>query len=99
MEEVTLLEAIYRLHEHKKKRSRIVFEVTFDEVSRTARFGKFWHKVYKDWVYTVKAGPHEFGFSYSEKEAVSAILSIPGMALHGACVKYHIKQVEPEVTI
>lgn len=39
MNEITLLEALYKLRMHKSKKQRLIFKVTFDEgITRTARF-------------------------------------------------------------
>lgn len=94
MEEITLLEAIHQICHHKAKRKRIVFEVTFDEgISRKAYIGKVWSLVMGDWHYLVQDGEHSPQFCYTEKAAVSAILSISGMQLHGNVVKYHIRRI------
>ncbi len=91
--EITLLEALHRMCHHKAKRKRICFEVTFDEgITRKAHFAKRWCRITERWSYEVQEGPHTPCFSYEERQAVSAILSIPGMGLHGNTVKYHIHQ-------
>ena len=80
MNEITLLEAIHLLRMHKRKRQKLIFKVTFDEgITRTARFGKYWNKVMKSWTYMVQDGEHAPVFAYSERLAVSAIMSIKGM--------------------
>lgn len=93
-EELTLLEAIHQMYQHRAKRKRILFEVTFDEgVTRKAYFGKGWSIVMRDWHYLVQDGEHSPQFAYGEKAAVSAILSISGMHLCGNVVKYHIRRI------
>lgn len=93
MNEITLLEAIYKLRMHKNKKQRLFFTVTFDEgITRTARFGKVWHKVMKSWTYVVQDGEHSPTFAYSERLAVSAIISIKGMDLYFNSIRYHIHQ-------
>ena len=57
---------------------------------RTARFGKYWNKVMKTWTYVVQDGEHAPVFAYSERLAVSAIMSIKGMDLYFNSIKYHI---------
>lgn len=97
MTEITLLEAIYLLRIYKNKKERLLFTVTFDDgITRTARFGKAWSKVRKEWTYIVQDGPDSPGFVYGEREAVSAIFRIPGMSLYGATVRYHIHLVDDE---
>lgn len=94
MEEITLLDALQQMWHHKAKRKRIVFEVTFDEgITRKAYFGKVWSKAFQDWHYIVQDGEHTPQLAYNEKAAVSAIMSISGMRLHGNLVKYHIHRV------
>ena len=94
-EEITLLEAIHQMCHHRAKRKRIVFAVTFDEgITRKAYFGKVWSIVHNDWIYLVKDGEYSHEFTYNEKAAVSAILSIAGMHLCGNIVKYHIRRIK-----
>ena len=91
MNELTLLEALYKLRTHKSKRQKLIFRVTFDEgITRKAYFGKVWSRVRKEWTYIIQDGVHDPQFGYDEKAAVSAILSISGMRLQGNVVKYHI---------
>lgn len=91
MNEITLLEAIHMLRMHKSKRQRLVFKVTFDEgITRIAHFGKYWNKVTKSWTYVVQDGEHAPVFAYSERLAVSAIMSIKGMDLYFNSIRYHI---------
>lgn len=95
MNEITLLDALHQLYNFKDKRNKIVFEVTFDDgITRTARFGKVWSKVMKEWHYVVQDGQYSPGFGYGEREAVSAIMSISGLRLHGASTKFHITKTE-----
>lgn len=98
MPEITLLEAIYRLRNHKKKSTRLVFVVTFDDSDRKSRFAKKWNKVMKEWQYLVQDAEHAPCLCYDEKTAVSAITSIPGMNRYFATVRYHVFQEEPEVS-
>ena len=94
MEEITLLEAIRQICLHRAKRKRIVFEVTFDEViTRKAYFGKVWSGAMEKWLYLVQDGEHSPEFAYGERPAISAIMSISGMALCGNVVKYHIRRI------
>ena len=97
MQEITLLEAIYRLRNHKKKSTRLVFVVTFDDSDRNARFGKKWDKAMTEWRYLVQEEEHAPCFSYNEKAAVTAITSIARMKKYGNIVNYHIFQECPEV--
>ena len=91
MNEITLLEAIHLLRMHKSKRQKLIFKVTFDEViTRTGRFGKYWKKVMKSWTYVVQDGAHSPTFAYSERLAVSAIMSIKGMDLYFNSIRYHV---------
>lgn len=91
MNELTLLEALHKLRMHKSKRQHLIFKVTFDEgITRTARFGKYWNKVMKTWTYVVQDGEHSPAFAYSERLAVSAIMSIKGMELYFNSIRYHI---------
>ncbi len=91
--EITLLEALHRMCRHKAKRKRIVFEVTFDDgITRKAEFAKRWCLITQNWSYQVQDRQHAPYILYDEREAVSAIMSIPGMELHGNTVKYHIHQ-------
>ena len=93
-EEITLLDAIQQLWHFKDKSKKLIFEVYFDEViTRTARFGKIWNRVTKEWDYVVQDGKASPGFAYDERAAVSAIMSISGMKLCGATVKYHITKL------
>lgn len=93
-EEISLLDALQQIWHHKAKRKRIVFEVNFDEgITRKAYFGKSWSKVCGSWNYVVQDGEHSPQFAYGEKAAVSAIMSISGMRLHGNIVKYHIHRI------
>lgn len=95
MNEITLLDALQQLWHFKDKHKRIIFEVSFNEgITRTARFGKVWNKVMKEWHYVVQDGRHSPGFAYSERAAVSAIMSISGMHLIGCTIKFHITKVE-----
>ena len=91
MDEITLLDALHQLYCFNDKRKKIVFEVTFDDgIKRTAHFGKVWNKVMREWHYVVQDGQHSPGFSYGEREVVSAIMSISGLRLYGATVQYRI---------
>lgn len=93
MNEITLMDAIHRMYVHNDKKSPIRFLVTFDdEFTRKATFGKSWSKTMKTWTYFVQDGAYEPRFAYQEREAVSAIMSISGMKLYGASVRYHIRQ-------
>ena len=93
-EEITLLDALQQLWHHKAKRKRIVFEVAFDEgITRKAYFGKAWSGVCETWNYVVQDGEHSPQFAYSEKAAVSAIMSIRGMKLCDNIVKHHIRRI------
>ena len=93
MNEITLMNAIHRMYVHKDKKSPIRFLVTFDDgITRKASFGKSWSKTMNTWTYFVQDGAYEPRFSYQEREAVSAIMSISGMKLYGASVRYHIQQ-------
>ena len=92
MNEITLMDAIYRMYVHKDKKSPIRFLVTFDDgITRKASFGKTWSKTMKTWTYFVQDGAYEPRYAYQEREAVSAIMSISGMKLYGASVRYHIQ--------
>lgn len=91
IQEITLLEAIYRMRRHHRKKEPISFTVTFDnEPGRTARFGKVWRKVEQQWMYFVKDGPYTPSLGYDERTAVSAIMRIKGMGLDCNIVHYHI---------
>ncbi len=93
MEEVSLLEALHRMYCFCAKRKSIRFEVTFDDgINQRAAFGKWWSPLKKQWSYEVREGPYTPVFVYGEQEAVSAIMSIPGMALYGNKIRYHIYQ-------
>ena len=93
-EEITLLDALQQIWHHKAKRKRIVYEVTFDEgITRKAYFGKVWSSVCETWDYLVQDGEHSPQFAYTERAAVSAIMSISGMKLCGNIVKYHIRRI------
>ena len=93
-EKITLLDALQQMWRHKAKRKSIVFEVTFDEgITRKAYFGKAWSRVCETWDYLVQDGEHSPQFAYTEKAAVSAIMSISGMKLCGNVVKYHIHRI------
>lgn len=95
MDEITLLDALQQLWHFKDKRKKLIFEVSFDEgITRTARFGKVWSRVMKEWHYVVQDGRHSPGFAYEERAAVSAIMSISGMRLVGNVTKYHITKAE-----
>lgn len=92
--EITLLDALQQLWHFKDKRNKLIFEVSFDEgITRTARFGKVWNKVMKEWHYVVQDGQYAPGLAYGEREAVSAIMSISGMRLHAAKARYHITKL------
>ena len=94
MNEITLLDALQQLWHFKDKRKKLIFEVSFDEgITRTARFGKVWNRVMKEWDYIVQDGQHSPGFAYGERDAVSAIMSISGMRLIGCTTKYHIMKL------
>lgn len=93
MNEITLMDAIHRMYVHKDKKMPIRFWVSFDDgITRKANFGKSWSKTMKTWTYFVQDGAYEPRFAYQEREAVSAIMSISGMKLYGASVRYHIQQ-------
>ena len=93
-EEITLLDAIQQLRHHKDKGKKLIFEVSFGEgITRTARFGKVWNRVMKEWDYVVQDGRNAPGFAYDERAAVSAIMSISGMKLYGTTVRYHITKL------
>ena len=91
--EITLLDALQQLWHFKDKRNKLIFEVSFDEVTRTARFGKVWNRVTKEWDYVVQDGRYSPGFAYSERAAVSAIMRISGIHLVGNTTKFHITKV------
>lgn len=94
MDEITLLDALQQLYNHKNRSQKLIFEVSFDDgITRTARFGKAWNKVTKEWDYVVQDGPYVPGLGYNERAAVSAIMSISGMRLRGNTVIYHIKKL------
>ena len=91
MNELTLLEALYKLRMHKSKRQCLIFKVTCDEcITRIAHCGKYWNNVTKSWTYVVQDGEHSPAFAYSERLAVSAIMSIKGMDLYFNSIRYHI---------
>ena len=46
----------------------------------------------KSWTYVVQDGEHSPAFAYSERLAVSAIMSIKGMDLYFISIRYHIHQ-------
>lgn len=93
MNEITLMDAIHRMYVYKNKKAPIQFLVSFDdEITRKANFGKAWSKTMKTWTYFVQDGAYEPRFTYREREAISAIMSISGMNLYGASVRYHIRQ-------
>ena len=92
--EITLLEALHRMCHHKAKRKRICFEITFDEcITRKALFAKRWSSLSQRWDYDVREGEYLPVTVYGKREAVSAIMSIPGMGIYGNIVKYHIQQI------
>lgn len=91
MEEVTLLEALCKLHNHKKKSEPISFTITFDGDSRVARFGKTWNKVMREWHYIVQDQAHAPCLCYTEQTIVSAICSIPGISRQLGTVKFHVR--------
>ena len=94
MNEITLLDALQQLWHHKDKRKKLIFEVSFDDgITRTARFGKVWNGVMKEWHYVAQDGRYCPGFAYDERAAVSAIMSISGMQLRGCTVIYHIRKI------
>lgn len=91
--EITLLEACRRMANYRRKKEPLRFRVTFDDsVDRTAFFSKKWSTVHKEWLYIITEGNGSPSFAYGEREAVSAILDIGGMKLHGAKVDYHVFQ-------
>lgn len=68
--------------------------IILDEgITRKAYFGKAWSRVCETWDYLVQDGEHSPQFAYTEKAAVSAIMSISGMKLCGNVVKYHIRRI------
>ena len=91
-EDITMLDALQRLWNHKAKRKSIHFEVTFDDVSRKVIFGKAWSKMDNDWNYFVQDGDYTPQYVYKEKQVVSAIMCISGMRLYGNTVRYHTYQ-------
>ena len=91
-EDITMLDALQRLWNHKAKRKSICFEITFDDVSRKVIFGKVWSKMDNDWNYYVQDGEYTPQYVYKEKQVVSAIMCISGMSLYGNTVRYHIHQ-------
>ena len=91
-EDITMLDALQRLWNHKAKRKSIHFEVTFDDVSRKVIFGKVWSRMDNDWNYIVQDGDYTPQYVYKEKQVVSAIMCISGMSLYGNTVRYHIYQ-------
>ena len=91
-EDITMLDALQRLWNHKAKRKSIHFEVTFDDVSRKVIFGKVWSRMDNAWTYFVQDGDYTPLYIYQEKQGVSAIMSISGMSLYGNSVRYHIHQ-------
>lgn len=91
-EEITMLDALRRLWNHKAKRKTIRFEVTFDDVTRKVVFGKVWSRVSNDWNYYAQDGDFTPQYVYGERQIVSAIMSISGMSLYGNSVRYHISQ-------
>ena len=95
MNEITLLDALQQMWHFKDKRKKLIFEVSFDEgITRTARFGKVWNRVMKEWHYVVQDGQYAPGLAYSERAAVSAIMSISGLRLIGNTIKFHITKLE-----
>ena len=91
-EDITMLDALQRLWNHKAKRKSIHFEVTFDDVSRKVIFGKVWSRMDNAWNYFVQDGDYTPQYVYKEKQVVSAIMSISKMNLYGNTVRYHIHQ-------
>ena len=91
-EDITMLDALHSLWNHKAKRKTIRFEVTVDDVSRKVIFGKVWSRVSNDWNYYVQDGDYTPQYVYGERQIVSAIMSISGMSLYGSTVRYHISQ-------
>ena len=91
-EDITMLDALQRLWNHKAKCKTIRFEVTFGDVSRKVVFGKVWSRVSNDWYYYVQDGDYTPQYVYGERQIVSAIMSISGMSLYGNTVRYHIHQ-------
>lgn len=51
--EVSLLQALSECYNFKSKSKEILFEVVFNDVSRTIKFGKHWHKVLKRYEYFI----------------------------------------------
>ena len=92
-EDITMLDALQRLWNHKANRKSIRFEVTFDDVSRKVIFGKVWSRMDNDWNYYVQDGEYTPQYTYKEKHVVSAIMTISGMSLFGNTVRYHIHQI------
>ena len=91
-EDITMLDALQRLWNHKAKRKSIRFEVTFDDVSRKVIFGKVWSRMDNDWNYIVQDGDYTPQYVYKEKQVVSAIMCISGMSLYGNTVRYCVHQ-------
>ena len=91
-EDITMLDALQRLWNHKAKRKSIHFEVTFDDVSRKVIVGKVWSRMDNDWNYYVQDGDYTPQYIYGEKQVVSAIMCISGMRLYGNTVRYHTYQ-------
>ena len=91
-EDITMLDALQRLWNHKAKCKSICFEITFADVSRKVIFGKVWSKMDNDWNYFVQDGDYTPQYVYKEKQVVSAIMCISGMSLYGNTVRYHIYQ-------
>ena len=91
-EEISMLEAFYRLWHYKAKRKSVCYEITFEDISRKVIFGKVWSRMTNDWNYYVQDGDYTPQYVYGEKQVVAAIMSISGMGRYGNTVKYRILQ-------
>lgn len=88
-ENLTMLDALQRLWNHRTKRKDICFEITIDGASRKVFFGKFWSRI-KGWLYFVQDGEYSNQYVYSEQQIVSAIMSVLGTDIYKT--QYHINQ-------
>lgn len=92
MEEYTLLKAIVELYNFKSKSKSLIFEIRFNDVTRTIKIGKQWGKVSKEYQYFI----HEtYGpcLASNESNFIAHLAAISGIATGINVVKYKVYKI------
>lgn len=90
--EVSLLEALAECFKFKSKSKPLVFEIRFNDVSRTIKFGKSWGKVSKEFQYFIQEtyGPC---LGSTEENFVGHLANTSGVAIGFNVINYKVVRI------